>query len=91
MEIEFGIELQCSCNLPAVERPVYESVCPFPSAPAVSAADGVLLSAYSSRPADRTETQPDGEHQLVSLHHCWTHLGDINKQNYNQPLHHHHH
>lgn len=72
--------------IPAVERPVYESVCLCPSAPAVSAADGVLLSAYSSHSADHTETQPACAPQLVSLHHCWTHLVDINQPNYYQPL-----
>lgn len=47
----------------------------------MSAADGVLLSAYSSHPADRTKTRPACGPQLVSLHHCWTRLGDINKKN----------
>lgn len=57
-------------GLPAVERLEYESVCPFLSAPAGSAADGVLLSAYSSHPAGHAETAPACEPQLVPLHHC---------------------
>lgn len=74
------IYLICSI-IPAVERPGCESVCLFPSAPAVSAADGVLLSACSSHPADRTKTPPACGPQPVSLRHCWIHLGDINKKN----------
>lgn len=69
---------------PAVERPVFGSVCLFPSAPAVSAADGVLLSAYSSHPAGHTETPPACGPQCVSLHHCYTHLVDINNNHKQQ-------
>lgn len=90
MDKALRISLICSC-LPAAGRSVYESVGPDPSPPAGSAADGVPPSAYSSPPAARTETQPAGEPQLVSLHHRWTHLGDISKEHSNQPMQQHHH
>lgn len=66
--------------LPAVGMLVCVSVCPFPSAPAVSAAAGALLSACSAHPEGRTETQPGCGHQPASLHHGWVLLKHTTEQ-----------